>query len=271
MINTNPSHELTKIYLVTNCYGDPNKVYIGKTINSRLCNHKRKFGKDITYDYIDEVNSLKPIDYIPLECFWILYFKFLGFDVQNRNVGGGGLSHHSEETKLLISDKMKGKKHSEETRIKRKKSLKGRVFSDETKIKLGISNKGKGVKPILQYDLEGNFIKEWPSVVSAGIFYSKNCNLFGVSRSHTNGKRAFGYLWRLKTDDYPIKIEAYKRSKCPQRKCRIILQFDINGILIKEWDGIKFASNELKINSKDINSCCRGKIKTAGKFKWSYK
>jgi hypothetical protein len=26
---------ITKIYLVENCYGDPNKVYIGKTINSR--------------------------------------------------------------------------------------------------------------------------------------------------------------------------------------------------------------------------------------------
>jgi hypothetical protein len=38
---------MTKIYLVENCYGDPNKVYIGKTINSRELNHKKTYGKYI--------------------------------------------------------------------------------------------------------------------------------------------------------------------------------------------------------------------------------
>ena len=31
MNEQNNATEITKIYLVTNCYGDPNKVYIGKT------------------------------------------------------------------------------------------------------------------------------------------------------------------------------------------------------------------------------------------------
>ena len=46
--------KVTKIYLVENCYGDLNKVYIGKTINSRESNHKKTYGDCIKYTFIDE-------------------------------------------------------------------------------------------------------------------------------------------------------------------------------------------------------------------------
>ena len=54
----------TKIYLVENCYEDPNKVYIGKEKNnkgrhsSRNYDHKKRFGNDIIFTYIDQVDSL---------------------------------------------------------------------------------------------------------------------------------------------------------------------------------------------------------------------
>ena len=44
---------MTKIYLVSNCLGDPNKIYIGKTINSRKKDHRITFGKQIIYEYLD--------------------------------------------------------------------------------------------------------------------------------------------------------------------------------------------------------------------------
>ena len=37
--------DITRIYLVTNCYDDPFKVYIGKTKNNRKRDHKLRFGK----------------------------------------------------------------------------------------------------------------------------------------------------------------------------------------------------------------------------------
>jgi hypothetical protein len=41
--------------------------------------------------------------------------------------------------------------------------------------------------------------------------------------------------------------------------------------IIKEWSSIKEASLGLKIQSSDINNCCRGKNKTAGGYKFRYK
>jgi hypothetical protein len=102
VINITTPSELTKIYLVTNCYGDPNKVYIGKTTKNREYAHKRKYGSNIIYTYIDEVNSLNRKDWKPLECFWIEYFRQLGFDLMNGNKGGGGPSEYSDLIKFKM-------------------------------------------------------------------------------------------------------------------------------------------------------------------------
>jgi len=121
MINTQTSQQITKIYLVTNCFGDPNKVYIGQTRNCRYWKHKQTFGSSINYDYIDEVNSLNSKEWKPLESYWIEQFTQWGFNVQNKNRGGNGPTIYSEEAKLKISNSNKGKKRSEETKQKMRK------------------------------------------------------------------------------------------------------------------------------------------------------
>ena len=81
----------------------------------------------------------------------------------------GPLSQH-------IIDKLKGQKRSEETKLKMREAklgkpsnFKGRKHTTKTKQKMSKNMKGKPSnpkKPILQYDLEGNFIKEWDSLSS---------------------------------------------------------------------------------------------------------
>ena len=92
--------KITKIYLIENIEPNTNKVYIGKTIDSRKSAHKSKYGPQIKYTYIDGVNSLSYNDWEPLETYWIEQFKQWGFDVVNkRGKGGSGPEFHKEETK----------------------------------------------------------------------------------------------------------------------------------------------------------------------------
>lgn len=49
-----------------------------------------------------------------------------------------------------------------------------------------------------------------------------------------------------------------------------VIQYDKNKKIIKKWDCIKRASDELKINEGDIVSCCKNKLKTAGGYIWEY-
>ena len=50
-----------------------------------------------------------------------------------------------------------------------------------------------------------------------------------------------------------------------------ILQFDLDGNFIKEWQSATKAGGKMKINNMNINACCLGIQKTAYGYKWRYK
>ena len=124
---------------------------------------------------------------------------------------------HSEETKKKMSQNhydcsgenhpMFGKKHSEETRKKLSESHKGKPspnkgkpMSEEQKKKLSLANKGKinikRSKPVLQFTLDGEFIREWISANEAGRngydFRNVSACCLGKRKSHK------GYIWKYK-------------------------------------------------------------------------
>jgi len=201
---------LTKIYLVTNCYNNPNWVYIGKTKNSREQPHKLKYGNQIEYTYIDEVNSLNRKDWEPLESYWIEQFRQWGFEVMNPNKkGGGGPEFRTKETKNKISESNKGKfkgrkapwvtqdrlgkKRTLESNKKTSESLKNRPQKEEHKIKRAKAQ----YKTIMQYDLEGNFIKEWESAtIVEHINGWKRHNISACCLGKQ--KTSYNYVWKYK-------------------------------------------------------------------------
>lgn len=126
----------TKIYLVSNINNDPKSVYIGKTKNSRESNHRKTYKGKISYNYIDEVDSLKRKDWEPLETKWIQHYINLGYNVVNiRKKGGSGPEFQTEKSKLKQSIAMKGKP---------KPNGFGKHISD---IKKGIPNIKNKIKP----------------------------------------------------------------------------------------------------------------------------
>jgi hypothetical protein len=199
---------ITKIYLVTNCYNNPNWVYIGKTKNSRINYHKKIFGENIEYIYIDEIASLNREDWEPLESYWIEQFKQWNFNVLNVNKGGGGPITHSEKTKqkLRISNS-KPKPKGFGNKISKTKKSQNIKFTKEhcekiTKGKLGKSQPqsflDKKYKPIIQLDKENNIINTFKNIDEAANSNDKfkrsniSCCLTGFS------KTAYGYKWVFK-------------------------------------------------------------------------
>ena len=126
--------------------------------------------------------------------------------------------HHSEESKKKMSDSKKGlqsgekhpmfgKHHSEESKKKmsqnhydcsgEKNPMFGKHLSEETKKKMSLSKKGKPnlklSKQILQFTLDGEFIREWPSAAECG----RNGFDRNVIRLCCQGKykQAYGFKW----------------------------------------------------------------------------
>jgi len=222
---------ITRIYLITNCYNDPNKVYIGKTKNCRKNAHKKTYGNQITYDYIDEVNSLDRKIWTPLESFWIEYFRQLGFEIMNPNKkGGGGPEFQSIEMKLKLSkpilqydldgnfikrwnsslDIQEALRYNKfrinqcSSGIAKKYKNYIWIYEGEDKIENRIYNSNTS---LIQYDLEGNFIREWTSASYAikYIGYGKGNNINDCARGKYH--QTYGYRWKYKKDIKDINMQ----------------------------------------------------------------
>jgi hypothetical protein len=213
----------TKIYLVSNIDNDPNRIYIGKTKNSRKADHMKTYGLYITYDYIDEINSLSKEDWEPLESYWIEQFKQWGFNVVNKNKGGGGVEYHTKETKKKMSkpkpnnikqkikNTLTGNKHIEHKRGKEHGNY-GKTKSQEhiqnmskpkpigfgLKVNFPRPNVSLAKsKPIIQYDKNNNIIQEWPNAVKASeILNIKVASICNVLKNRA--KTAGGFIWKYK-------------------------------------------------------------------------
>lgn len=88
--------------------------------------------------------------------------------------------------------------------------------------------------------------------------------------NHLNGKednRVESLIWATTSENIQ---HAYKNGlKKPIKGGKNILskkvvQLDLYGNIIKNWNCINDAKKQLKINN--ISACCRGKYKTAGRF-----
>lgn len=133
-------------------------------------------------------------------------------------------------------------------------------------------------KKIWQYDLQGNFIKEWDSTAEASAELEINSSCI----SHCiNGKgaRAGQYMWLLATEEKPeVQIENYfaKRGiRNPEEKKEIgkkVCQYDLSGKYIKTWETMLEAEMALgsPVSAAGICGCCKEKKPTCGGYRWCY-
>lgn len=183
----------TKIYYLH--YGNNVPFYVGKTtrIQGRIGAHRSKFGKNIILEVIDEVLTS---EWKFWESYWIEQFKQWGFKLENKNNGGGGMTYFvsTPERGLKISKARKGKPMSH----------KGKQFSQEHKEKIKATREFLKSRqntwtnlPVIQYDLEGNFLQEYTSQKDATI--SVNAKGDGVGMCcRGKQKTAYGYIWKFK-------------------------------------------------------------------------
>ena len=200
---------------------NPNKYYSGH----RLDNAIKKYGiENFQYEILIQiVESSKEklrekLD--ELEKFYIEKYDSYN-NGYNMTLGGSGSNgcFQTEESKGKISEKAKGRKGSmlgrhlteeqknkisnfAKTRTGEKNSFYGKTHSEEAKLKIGRANS----IPILQLDLNGNVLAEFPSAKEAARSIGKpraDSEIIKVCKGYISpsGKRyitALGYKWKYK-------------------------------------------------------------------------
>ena len=109
---------------------------------------------------------------------------------------------------------------------------------------------------LYQYDLEGNFIKEWSSYSEVKNYFGRDV---GIHASIRLGQSCYGFQWSWEKVPYMKKLE-------PKTKARKVGKYTINGELIQVFDSVRKA----KEDTCGAPNVLSGKRKTAGGFLWKY-
>lgn len=256
---------MSKICGIYKIKSPSNKVYIGHSTNiikrfkhyinlnckkqTKLYNSFIKYGvNNHIFDIILEC-EIKDLNYYE-RCFQEIY-NSINKGLNCRLSKSDDLQGHlSEETKQKLSAAHKGKilseEHkdrlrlyalnmSEETKTKISNSLKGHILLEETKQKISMSQKG---------------------VKKPYGFAEK------ISKIHKG---------KILTNDTRIKISKATKNKPKPHKCKSIMQYDKNMILIKEWASITEACEALNILNTSMSNNLKNRSKTCNGFIFKYK
>jgi len=213
------------VYLIENKING--MKYIGKDINNDphylgsgtyIKQAIKEYGKENFTKIILEYCENK-IHLSKREEYWLNRFDAqhnpIFYNKTNKAFGNSG---QTEEGKSKISKARKGWKPTEEQKIKISKGKKGHpMYTEEWRKKISeatqgipkskefkqkLSKRSKGNtnrrKKVIQYDMDGNFIKEWDYVLEAG--YSLGKKTGAAITEVCNGKRKsiYGFLWKYK-------------------------------------------------------------------------
>ncbi len=127
-------------------------------------------------------------------------------------------------------------------------------------------------KEIAQYDLDGNFIKTFPSVreikreLKLKGFKSIYDACFEINNTHTS----HGFQWRYVQDglDYTRNIGKVKRKHSTEKKR--VYQYSLKMKFIASYESASEAARHVAVSSTNITACCKGKYETSGGYKWFY-
>jgi group I intron endonuclease len=195
------------IYKITNPKG---KTYIGKSLNiadrkrcyinfiqikqqPKIYNSLKKYGWEHHVFEIIEECSIEQLD--EREIYWIQYYKSVKEGL-NCTYGGEGGRKSTETIKKMSKSHLGTKK----------------PWASIIATNMGKSNKGKPKpegfghnisitrsKPVLQYDMNMNLIKEWSSGIEAANFLNKpNSAISECLNGKAGRKSAYKFIWKFK-------------------------------------------------------------------------
>ena len=266
------------------------KKYIGQSVDIqyRFRNHKsesfnpksnsyntalhraiRKYGiENFSFDVVEECSQEELCE---REIYWIDYYGSFGKGYNLTSGGEGVPAVNIKQVYQLWDDglsieaiaiSMTCQKH---TVIRILESYD--KYSNKESYRRGRENaKQKINKPIVQYDLQGIFIKKYKSVTEASTM--TNISRSNISAALT-GRRlsAGGYQWTYEGEEPP---GIYNAKSTNDKKP--VLQFDLQGNFIAEYPSVLEAANAVGLSSPiSITRSCNNLKWTAAGYYWRWK
>ena len=166
---------------------------------------------------------------------------------------------NSDEYRKMISERNKGRKHTEEELKKMSVAVSG-----ERNGMFGKRGKNHpSSKPVVQYDLEGNFIREFENAKEAEKETRVNDSQIGKCCKR-KFSTAGGFIWRYVGD---TNVEIPNQIKINNKP---VYQFDKNANLIREYKNIEEVIMANGYSKYSVLNAAKGKTRSAHNYLWSF-
>lgn len=119
------------------------------------------------------------------------------------------------------------------------------------------------LKPVYQFDLDGNFINCYHSISEASEITETDGSAI-VKVCKGKAKSTNKYIWSY--NSY-VNIENYKKYIS---SCKTICQYDLSGNFINKFNSIKDAANKYNLSRSNISNTCNGINNSCGGYVWRY-
>lgn len=129
----------------------------------------------------------------------------------------------------------------------------------------------KTKRPIEQYSLTGQLVATFDSITEA----AKILDVHRSSIENALANKSYnckGYLWKYQDDLEPIEEKVKRNNEKNNYQKIAINQYDLNGNYIATYPSAAEAAIAIDKpgNGSSITKACKGKLKSAYKFKWAY-
>jgi len=252
------NNQIVCIYSVTNNVND--KVYIGQSIDveRRWLQHKygkgniilrnaiKKYGvENFTFSVLEIINTDNKTKEQITEELTFLEQKWFDYKKPFLRENGYNIQKTSKPNLTPNRDIHFGKKIS--------------------KIKIDNNHTGKNIK---QYDLYGNFIREWKSAAEVERvlgFKAENISASCLRKSKSSNR----FIWRFLNDNITETDNELYNTR-PKPITRKIKQLTINGELIKTWSSFKELVNTSEFDNRPVKDCCLGNRPNYKGYVWVF-
>lgn len=260
---------------------------------------QRAFKKEPDAFYIELIEELdNPTKEVLLgrEQFWMDFYQSydhsIGYNISPKAESCQGIKRDPEFL-AKVSASLKGKKFSAERleihrnrkrptrfrkftpeqRAERSRLYTGRKLTKEHALNISKALKANSyqARPVLQYTLNGDFVRRFDSIVKAKQHFSHaGINIGGVCAG--KHRSAAGFYWRYASDELPeltVKVPEKRHGGLPSRP---VFQFTLDGTFVKEYDSCCAAAKIIGVNESSIRAVCffKRKCKTVKGYFWRF-
>ena len=198
---------------------------------------------------------------------YIEEYKSFGEGGYNLTSGGDFDCIQSEESRKKNSDSKLGEKNP----------MFGKTHDENARNRIGAAQLGinnSHARKVIQMDLKGVFIKQFDSIADAKRMLNiPSAKIFSCCQNPKTPtgrlKTSCGFTWKY-VDIIERNNQKYKNKSTVKFIKRKVIQMDLNGTFIQQFDSIADARRSINKLDADISRCCVGQRNTSAGFKWRY-